>query len=119
LTREDDADEKARKWAEQRASDRVRIGSPAMLRYGEDELSGFVEVINLNGMYVAAPRTPELGDYVDLIFSLPGDPRSFRVRGNVVYLEQAYDRERHRPGFGARFERPPVALLEAIKGLGH
>ena len=87
-----------------------------MLRFNEEELNGFVEVINLNGMYVAAARTPEIGDYVELVFSLPGDPRSFRVRGNVVFLEQPQER---RPGFGARFERPPLALLDAIRGLGH
>jgi Tfp pilus assembly protein PilZ len=113
------ADEKkARKPAEQRLSDRVWIGAPASLRVGEEDLSGFVEVINLGGIYVAAAKVPELGDYVELVFSLPEDPRAFRVRGNVVYLNQAAER---RPGFGARFERAPVGLLEAIKGLnrGH
>jgi len=111
--------EKSRNPAEQRLSDRVWIGAPANLRWGEEELSGFVEVINLGGMYVATSRVPDLGDYVDLVFSLPGDPRAFRVRGNVVYLNQAG--ERQRSGFGARFERAPVGLLEAIKGLnrGH
>jgi len=113
-------EEQARKWAEQRASDRVRIGSPASLKVGAEEFSGFVEVINLGGMYVATPRAPELGDYVDLVFSLPNDPRSFRVRGNVVFVEPGQE-ERQRSGFGARFERPPVALLDAIRGLsdGH
>jgi hypothetical protein len=54
------------------------------------------------------------------VFSLPGDPRAFRVRGNVVYLNPAAE-PRQRAGFGARFERAPVGLLEAIKGLhrGH
>jgi hypothetical protein len=114
------ADEKkGRKPAEQRLSDRVWIGAPASLRWGEEELSGFVEVINLGGLYVATGRVPELGDYVDLVFSLPEDPRAFRVRGNVVYLSRPA--ERQRAGFGARFERPPLGLLEAIKGLnrGH
>ncbi len=112
-------EKKGRKPAEQRLSDRVWIGAPANLRFGEEELSGFVEVINLGGMYVATARVPEVGDYVDLVFSLPGDSRAFRVRGNVVFLNQAP--QRSRPGFGARFERPPVGLLEAIKGLspGH
>jgi hypothetical protein len=112
-------DKKDRNPAEQRLSDRVWIGAPANLRWGEEELSGFVEVINLGGMYVATNRTPEVGDYVDLVFSLPGDARNFHVRGNVVYLNRAA--ERQRPGFGARFERPPVGLLDAIKGLhrGH
>ena len=52
-----------------------------------------------------APRaeSPKLGDYVELMFSLPGDARAFRVRGNVVYLNRAA--ERQRAGFGARFER--------------
>jgi Tfp pilus assembly protein PilZ len=107
---------KARKPAEQRLSDRVWIGAPATLRLGDEDLSGFVEVINLNGIYVATSRVPEVGDYVDLVFSLPGDGRAFRVRGNVVFLNQAA--ERQRAGFGARFERAPVGLLEAIKGLG-
>jgi Tfp pilus assembly protein PilZ len=112
-------EKKGRKPAEQRLSDRVWIGAPASLRYGEEELSGFVEVINLGGIYVATGRVPELGDYVDLVFSLPGDPRAFRVRGNVVFLSRPA--ERQRAGFGARFERPPFGLLEAIKGLnrGH
>lgn len=111
-------EKKARKPAEQRLSDRVWIGAPASVRWGEEELTGFVEVINLGGIYVATSRVPEVGDYVDLVFSLPGDPRAFRVRGNVVYLNQAAER---RAGFGARFERAPVGLLEAIKGLnrGH
>jgi Tfp pilus assembly protein PilZ len=112
-------EEKSRQPAEQRLSDRVWIGAPASVRLGEEELTGFVEVINLGGIYVATSRVPELGDYVDLVFSLPGDPRAFRVRGNVVYLNRAA--ERQRAGFGARFERAPVGLLEAIKGLhqGH
>jgi hypothetical protein len=77
-----------------------------------------MELVNLAGGYVAAPRTPELGDYVDLIFSLPGDRRSFRVRGSVVYIEEPAVRA---TGFGTRFERPPAALLDAIKNLnrGH
>jgi Tfp pilus assembly protein PilZ len=114
------ADEKkGRKPAEQRLSDRVWIGAPANLRLGEEELSGFVEVINLGGLYVATGRVPEIGDYVELVFSLPGDPRAFRVRGNVVFQSRAA--ERQRAGFGARFERAPLGLLEAIKGLnrGH
>lgn len=114
-------EKKARKPAEQRLSDRVWIGAPASVRFGEEDTSGFVEVINLGGIYVASSRIPELGDYVDLVFSLPGDPRAFRVRGNVVYLNQSAERERQRTGFGARFERAPLALLDAIKGLnrGH
>src|SRR5204863_269560 len=63
-----------RKPAEQRASDRVPVGAPATIRWGEEELSGFMELVNLAGGYVAAPRTPDLGDYVDLTFTLPGDP---------------------------------------------
>ena len=107
-----------RKPAEQRASDRVPVGAPATIKWGEEELSGFIERVNLAGGYLAAPRTPELGDYVDLIFSLPGDRRSFRVRGSVVFIEDPVARAN---GFGARFERPPAALLDAIKNLnrGH
>ena len=71
-------------------------------------------------MYVATPRVPQpqIGDYVELVFSLPGDNRSFRVRGNVVFLDAATrPRASERPGFGARFERPPVTLLDAIRNL--
>ena len=53
----------SRKPAEERASERVRIGAPATLKWGEQELTGFVEVVNLAGMYVATPRVPE-GDFV-------------------------------------------------------
>lgn len=108
-------EKKDRNPAEQRLSDRVWIGAPANLRWGDEELSGFVEVINLGGMYIASSRVPDIGDYVELVFSLPGDPRAFRVRGNVVYLSRPV--ERQRAGFGARFERAPIGLLEAIKGL--
>ena len=107
----------ARNPANERASERVRIGAPATLKYGEQELTGFVEVVNLAGMYVAATRAPEIGDYVELVFSLPGDRRSFRVRGNVVFLDQAPSTGTKRSGFGARFERPPVTLLDAIRNL--
>src|SRR5215468_9605585 len=103
------------KPANERASERIRIGAPATLKWGEQELSGFVELVNVSGMYVATSATakaPELGDYVELVFSLPGDRRSFRVRGNVVFLEQAAQAGPKRPGFGARFERPPVTLLD-------
>ena len=107
--------------ANERASERIRIGAPATLKWGEQELSGFVELVNVSGMYVATSATtskvPELGDYVELVFSLPGDRRSFRVRGNVVFLEQAPATAAKRPGFGARFERPPVTLLDAIRNL--
>jgi Tfp pilus assembly protein PilZ len=103
--------------ANERASERIRIGAPATLKWGEQELSGFVELVNVSGMYVATSKVPEIGDYVELVFSLPGDRRSFRVRGNVVFLEQAAATASKRPGFGARFERPPVTLLDAIRNL--
>jgi len=106
--------------ANERASERIRIGAPATLKWGEQELSGFVELVNVSGMYVAtstSAKAPEIGDYVELVFSLPGDRRSFRVRGNVVFLEQAPATTAKRPGFGARFERPPVTLLDAIRNL--
>jgi Tfp pilus assembly protein PilZ len=106
-----------RRPANERVSERVRIGAPATLKWGEQELTGFVEVVNLGGMYVAATRAPQLGDYVELVFSLPGDRRSFRVRGNVVFLDEASAPSTRRPGFGARFERPPVTLLDAIRNL--
>src|SRR5262245_51251564 len=103
--------------ANERASERIRIGAPATLKWGEQELSGFVELVNVSGMYVATSKVPEIGDYVELVFSLPGDRRSFRVRGNVVFLEQPPQAGPKRPGFGARFERPPVTLLDAIRNL--
>jgi len=116
-----------RRPANERASERVRIGAPATLKWGEQELTGFVEVVNVAGMYVATQRSPlpqplqpEIGDYVELVFSLPGDNRSFRVRGNVVFLDGtpgAPTAGAKRPGFGARFERPPVTLLDAIRNL--
>ena len=103
--------------ANERASERIRIGAPATLKFGDQEISGFVEMVNVSGMYVATSKTPEIGDYVELVFSLPGDRRSFRVRGNVVFLEQTPPTTAKRPGFGARFERPPVTLLDAIRNL--
>ena len=107
----------ARKPANERASERVPIGAPATLKWADQELTGFVEVVNTAGMYVATPRVPRIGDYVELVFSLPGDRRSFRVRGNVVFLDTQPNPASHRPGFGARFERPPVTLLDAIRNL--
>jgi Tfp pilus assembly protein PilZ len=108
-----------RKPANERVSERIPIGAPATLKWAEQELSGFVEVVNLGGMYVATPRVPQpqIGDYVELVFSLPGDRRSFRVRGNVVFLDQTPAPGSRRSGFGARFERPPVTLLDAIRNL--
>lgn len=108
-----------RKLAEQRVSDRVLVGSPATIRWGEEELTGFLELLNLAGGYIATTRPPALGEYVELNFQLPGDRRVFRVRGSVVFVG---DSEVARTtGFGARFERPPAALLDAIKNLnrGH
>jgi len=107
------------KLAEQRISDRVPVGAPATVKWREEELTGFVELVNLAGTYVATARVPDLGDYVDLVFSLPGDRRSFRVRGSVVFVEDSEDPRAG--GFGARFERAPAALLDAIKNLdrGH
>ena len=93
----------------QRASDRVRSALPRALRWGEEEQSGFVEVVNLGGRLrghaagagarrlrrpgLLAARRPA---------RLPG-PRERRVPGRAPAAA-------HRPGFGARFERPPVAL---------
>lgn len=104
----------ARKPAEQRISRRINISTPAVVKYAEEQLTGYVELVNLNGMYVAAPHFPTLGEYVDLIVNLPGNPRSFRVRATVVHASRAEDTQ---PGFGARFERPPHGLLEAIREL--
>jgi hypothetical protein len=94
------------------------VGAPATIKWGDAELTGFLELANLAGAYVATPRAPDLGEYVELSFSLPGDRRSFRVRGSVVFVG---DSRLARNGFGARFERPPAALLDAIKNLnrGH
>jgi Tfp pilus assembly protein PilZ len=111
----------SRKPAEQRASDRIPIGSPATLKWEGEELTGFVETVNLAGGFVACSRLPEIGDYVQIVFSLPGERRTFHVRGNVVFLDAPPATSARRAGFGARFERPPVALLDAIRGLnkGH
>jgi hypothetical protein len=105
----------ARRPAEQRVSGRIALGAPASVRWGVEQLSGFVESINLAGLYVMTPRTPALGEYVDLVFALPQDRRGFRVRASVVHTRPLDD---HRSGFGARFERPPLGFLEAIRGLG-
>ncbi len=108
----------ARTLAEQRSSRRIPVGTPAVVKFAEEELTGYLELVNLNGMYVAAPRYPTLGEYVDMIVSLPGDPRSFRVRASIVNTHQA---GAGFSGFGARFERPPHGFLEAIRDLdkGH
>jgi PilZ domain-containing protein len=103
----------ARKLAEQRISPRVSVGAPASLRWGEEQLTGFVESINLAGMYVASARAPGQGEYVDFVFSLPRGGRAFRVRATVVHTLP----HGRRPGFGARFERAPLGFLEAIRGL--
>ncbi len=105
--------------AEQRVSDRVPVGAPATIKWGEEEINGFLEILNLAGGYVATPKVPELGDYVDMTFSLPDDRRHFRVRGNVVFVEESDNGGAS--GFGARFERPPAALLDAIRNIhrGH
>lgn len=112
---------KIRTPAEQRASERVPIGAPATVSWGDQEFSGFVEVVNLAGAFVATNRTPDLGDYVSIMFSLPDDPRTFRVRANVVCTSCPSALNPQRAGFGARFERPPITLLDAIRGLdrGH
>ncbi len=102
-----------RRAVEKRISPRIPVGVPASVRLGQERLTGLIETINLAGLYVAAVRLPELGEYVDLVFSLPRDKRSFRVRASVVHT-QPHNR---RPGFGARFERPPLGFLEAIRGL--
>jgi hypothetical protein len=116
-----DSPRASRAPAEQRASERVPIGAPATVKWGDQEFSGFVEVVNVAGAFVATNRSPDLGDYVAIVFSLPGDPRPFRVRANVVCTGCPSALNPQRAGFGARFERPPVTLLEAIRGLdrGH
>jgi hypothetical protein len=106
-----------RKLAGQRISTRFLVGAPALLKWGKQQISGFVEAINLAGMYVIASSLPELGEYVDVVLSLPRGGRSFRVRASVVHTLPLSNLK---TGFGARFERPPLGFLEAIKGLaGH
>src|SRR5713101_4680920 len=106
----------ATKPADKRVSPRIPIDAPAVVSWHDEKLIGYVELVNLAGMYVASDRFPDVGEYIDLILSLPGDPRSFRVRASVVHSDP--DGDRRRPGFGARFERPPVAFLDAIRDLG-
>src|SRR5262245_48897626 len=48
--------EMALKTVDQRVSPRVPVGTPASLRWGEERISGEIESINLNGMYVNSPR---------------------------------------------------------------
>jgi hypothetical protein len=102
-----------RRAAEKRVSPRIPVSVSASLRLGAERLTGRIESINLAGLYVATVRLPELGEYVDLVFSLPRDKRSFRVRASVVHTKP----HNRISGFGARFERPPLGFLEAIKGL--
>ena len=104
---------KARKLSEQRLSSRVPMGAPASLKWADQQATAYVENVSLGGLYVASKRLPELGEYVELQFALPENGRTFRVRASVVHTR--------RSGFGARFERPPLGLLEAIRGLsrGH
>ena len=104
--------ETAAKPSAQRVSPRIPVGAPATLRWGEEELAGFIESINLAGMYVVSNRVPDLGEYVDLVFALQSG-KTFRVRASVVHTLPREDRT----GFGARFERPPLGFLEAIRGL--
>lgn len=40
----------ARKPAEQRVSRRITVGTPAVVKFAEEQLTGYVEVVNLNGM---------------------------------------------------------------------
>jgi len=102
----------APKSAEQRISRRIAVNTPAVVKFAEEQLTGYVELVNLNGMFVTASRFPVLGEYVDMIVNLPGNQKDFRVRATVVHRE-----ETGQPGFGARFERPPLGLLEAIRDL--
>jgi hypothetical protein len=102
-----------RKPAEQRISRRISVHTPAVVKFADEQLTGYVEVVNLNGMYVAAPRFPIVGEYVDMIVNLPGNPKNFRVRATVVHRDESETGT----GFGARFERPPLGLLEAIRDL--
>jgi hypothetical protein len=103
-----------RKPAEQRISPRIAVHTPAVVKFEDEQLTGYVELVNLNGMFVASPRFPTLGEFVDLIVNLPGTPRSFRVRATVVHAESNGS---DHSGFGARFERPPLGLLDAIRDL--
>jgi len=109
----------ASKPAEKRVSPRIPIDAPAVVSWHNEKLVAYVELVNLAGMYVAADRLPDIGEYIDLILSLPGDPRSFRVRASVVHTDRSSDIRRS--GFGARFERPPLGFLDAIRELekGH
>jgi Tfp pilus assembly protein PilZ len=102
--------------AKKRISPRIAVAAPTTMKCGAEKLFGYVESLNLAGLYVTSDRLPELGEYVDMIFSLPGNPKSFRVRASVVHTDPIG--EARRPGFGARFERPPVGFLEAISDLG-
>jgi len=106
----------ATKPADKRVSSRIAIDAPAVLSWRDEKMVGYVELVNLGGMYVASEKYPEVGEYIDLILSLPGDPRAFRVRASIVHIDPVGSNRR--PGFGARFERPPVALLDAIRDLG-
>ncbi len=102
-----------REVAEKRVSPRIPVGVSASMRLGKARLAGKIESINLAGLYITTVRPPELGEYVDLVFSLPRDKRSFRIRASVVHTKP----HNRVPGFGARFERPPLGFLEAIREL--
>jgi Tfp pilus assembly protein PilZ len=107
----------ALRQSEHRVSNRIKLATPASVKWGVKQLSGFIESINLAGLYVMTARVPDLGEYVDLVFALPRDGRNFRVRASVVHTRSLGSR---RSGFGARFERAPLGFLEAIRALrGH
>ena len=64
----------ASKPADKRVSPRIAIDAPAVVSWQDEKLVGYVEQVNLAGMYVASDRFPDVGEYIDLILSLPGDP---------------------------------------------
>ena len=92
----------SRKPANERASERVRIGAPATLKWGEQETTGFVEVVNVAGMYVATSRSPRIGDYVELVF-FDGRPLAGRnlVDIDTLRLQAAHA---HRRGRGQQLQ---------------
>ena len=77
--------------------------------------AAYMPFIRNGGLFVASPRTFELGDEVFLLLRLLDDPARVAVAGKVVWVTPPGAADRRPAGVGIQFNEPDSPLQARIE----
>jgi len=88
----------------ERAAPRRRISRPAKYFRDDDEQSGSIKDLGVDGIFLRCPTPPEVGETVRVVFDLPRpEPSTIRAEARVVRVVDPGRDSYLVPGAGLRF----------------